>query len=85
MGVEMVIYAEDLPVEVQEKIGLVEEKKPKYTKHKVGPEVIALGNILVSMKGLTNKEARWCLDTAYEHLRLGSRRSANKESNTKRK
>ena len=80
------IRLEDLPQEVQELLGLGDDsKKPKYTKRTVGPDIVALGNILVALKALTNKQARWCLDTASEHLRRGSRRSANIEPNTKRR
>ena len=84
MGVK--IRLEDLSEEIREQIGLSDDgKKSKYTKRTVGPDIVALGNILVALKGLTNKQARWCLDTAAEHLRLGSRRSANIETNKKKK
>ncbi len=56
------IAIEELPDEVLEKIGLKPSthKTPKAVK----PSVVALGGVLQSLKGLTNREALWVLRQA---------------------
>ena len=53
------IPVEDLPDEVLEKIGLgpSSQKTPKAVKS----SVVALGGVLQSLKGLSNREALWVL------------------------
>lgn len=56
------IPVEELPPEVLKKAGLEVpgEKLPKMVK----PQIIALGGVLLALKGLTNREALWVLHTA---------------------
>ena len=56
------IPVEDLPDEVLEKIGLkpANHKTPKPVK----TSVVAMGGVLQSLKGLTNREALWVLRQA---------------------
>lgn len=56
------IPIEELPDEVLEKIGLKPSthKIPKVVK----PSVVAMGGVLQSLKGLTNREALWVLRQA---------------------
>ena len=67
------IKVEDLPQEVRERYGL-EPACPKYRLHKIPSEIPALGQILSALKGLSIKQARWCLDAASKHLINGSKR-----------
>ncbi|GAH84179.1 unnamed protein product [marine sediment metagenome] len=56
------ISVDDLPDEVLEKIGLKEanHKAPKAVKS----SVVAMGGVLLALKGLTNREALWVLRQA---------------------
>lgn len=56
------IQLEDLPPDVLKKLGLEVpgEKGPKMVK----PQVVAMGGVLQSLKGLTNRQALWVLRTA---------------------
>lgn len=56
------ISVNDLPDEVLEKIGLKSSthKTPKAVK----PSVVAMGGVLLALKGLTNREALWVLRQA---------------------
>ncbi|GAH78330.1 unnamed protein product [marine sediment metagenome] len=56
------IPLDDLPDEVLEKIGLkpANQKAPKAVKS----SVVALGGVLQSLKGLSNREALWVLRQA---------------------
>ena len=55
------INMEDLPPEVLEKLGLKSDnnKPPKMIK----PQMVAMGGVLVALKGLKNREALWVLRT----------------------
>lgn len=56
------IAIEELPDEVLEKLGLkpVNNKPPKVVKS----SVVAMGGVLLSLKGLKNREALWVLRQA---------------------
>ncbi|MBA7623787.1 hypothetical protein ES703_31186 [subsurface metagenome] len=57
------VPVEELPKETLERLGIKvpdEEKLPKMVK----PQVIAMGGVLQSLKGLTNREALWVLRTS---------------------
>lgn len=54
------IKVEDLPPEVLRKLGIEmpgNDKAPKLVK----PRVVAMGGVLLALKGLTNREALWVL------------------------
>ena len=57
------INVEDLPDEVLEKIGLKSpgnHRVPKMVKN----QIVAMGGVLQSLKGLTNRQALWVLRTS---------------------
>jgi len=73
------IKVEDLPTEVLEKIGFKTSdntKEPKMVK----PQMVAMGGVLLALKGLTNREALWVLRTVVVLVR-GYR--VNKKRNPK--
>jgi len=57
------IKVEDLPDEVLEQLGLKpsdDHRRPRLVKS----QVIAMGGVLQSLKGLTNRQALWVLKTS---------------------
>lgn len=55
------IPIEDLPPEVLEKLGLPDTNRhPKMVKS----QIVAMGGVLQSLKGLTNRQALWVLRTS---------------------
>lgn len=57
------INIEDLPPEVLERLGLKSPDNHRVPKV-VKSQIIAMGGVLQSLKGLTNRQALWVLRTA---------------------
>jgi len=74
----MVLRDDDLLPETKEKLGLKNNEKSQPM---VKPQVIALGAILQSLKGLTNRQALWALRTAILHVR-GYKKDKSRNPNT---
>lgn len=74
------IPVEDLPPEVLERLGITlpgDKKLPVMVKS----QVIAMGGVLLALKGLTNRQALWVLRTSVILVR-GYRREKNKNPAT---
>ena len=83
---------EELPRETLERLGIkppYEAKLPKMVK----PQLIAMGGVLLALKGLTNREALWVLRTCNVLVRgyrtdkepkLGKERNARQNKAWKR-
>ena len=56
------INIEDLPTEVLERLGLKPSDNHRVPKM-VKSQIIAMGGVLQSLKGLTNRQALWVLRT----------------------
>ena len=72
----MTIHAEDLDSETKRKLNLGDLDE-------IDPRVLALGDIIRSLRGLTKADALWALKTAVSHVR-GRRNQAEKGPNVKR-
>ena len=59
------IPVEDLPDEVLRRAGIA-VPGDKIPKPMVKPQVIAMGGVLLSLKGLTNREGLWVLRTCHQ-------------------
>lgn len=66
------IKIEDLPPEVLERIGLKSSDNHRVPKMVKG-QLIAMGGVLQSLKGLTNRQALWVLRTTVILVRGYSR------------
>jgi len=80
------IPLEELPDEVLKKLGLAVPSDKPCPKPMVKPQVIAIGGVLLALKGLTNREGLWVLRTCHLLLRsYGKPRKDNTETTPARK
>lgn len=78
------INESELNPETKAKLGLNEEV-PTPIQRPIGNRVIALGNILACLKGLTHKEAIWALKNALFHAELSVRSEGYQDLKKRRK
>ncbi len=71
----MVLHDDDLDKETKKRIGLKESR----TETLVEKRLVALGKVLESLSGLTNREALWVLRNAIYHI-SGHRRRTEKQA-----
>ena len=77
------INLEDLSPEAREQLGLSEPEEHGKRPRRVSPKLTVLGQILVDLKGMTTRDALWCLTQAGNIVR--SQRDATISAEARRK